>query len=106
MNKKQLINLIKEEATQVLNESKIPLSEGILDSIVNLIVGRKLKPILSKLNKDPEVIAARRALDKAIDDANQAYERSQKAMERYEKEKAEWEKSGKKIKMKGGAWIY
>lgn len=106
MNKEQLNNLIKQEASQVLKESKIPLTEGLLDAIVNLVVGRKLKPILSKLNKDPEVIAARRALDKALEDADQAYKRSQKAMERYEKEKAEWEKSGKKVKIKGGAWSY
>lgn len=105
MNKEQLINLIKQEATQVLKESKMPLNEGLLDAIVNLVVGRKLKPILSKLNKDPEVIEARRALDKAIEDANQAYERSQKAMEKYEKDKAEWEKHGKKLKG-APSWIY
>ena len=70
---------------------------GLLDAIVNLVISRnkKILNIIDTINKDPEVIAARKALDKATEEANQAYERSQKAMETYRKEKAEWEKHGK-----------
>lgn len=69
-------NLIREEATHVLIEQKLPINEGIIDKIIASIIDKfiksKYKNYFDSLHNDPEYKEALKGLKNSIEKIDQS----------------------------------
>lgn len=93
--------IIREEAESILIESKQPINEGIVDSIISAIVNKviksKYKKYFDELHNDPEYKEALTAVNKAAEKISTAAKSYEKYKAKSDKEYNEYvKKYGKK----------